>query len=155
VHRDFKPGNAMLARRGNLRQAVVMDLGLAMRPEESLRGHSRLTLAGGIVGTPSYMAPEQFDGRNVSAATDIYALGLVLYEMTTGKRPFEASTPLAAAVRRAKRPPTVSSLQPGVPRRLDGIIERCLEFEPADRFHTAAAVAKALKGGRGRRATPP
>ncbi len=154
VHRDFKPANAMLTRRGGMTQAVVMDLGLALRPEESAHGQSRLTLAGSIVGTPLYMAPEQFEGGKVSAATDIYALGLVLYEMTTGKRPFEGSTPLAAAVRRAKRPPTVSSIQPGAPRRLDWIIEKCLQFEPADRFHNAAAVAKALKGSRIRRSTP-
>jgi len=147
VHRDFKPGNAMLARRGNVTQAVVMDLGLALRPDESLHGHPKLTLAGHIVGTPGYMAPEQFEGATVSAATDIYALGLVLYEMTTGRPPFEASTPLAAAVMRAKRPPAASSIQPGLPRRLDRVIEKCLEFEPAGRFRSAAAVAKALRGG--------
>lgn len=118
MHRDFKPGNAMLARRGNVTQAVVMDLGLALRPEESLQDRPKLTLPGGIVGTPGYMAPEQFEGAKVSLATDIYALGLVLYEMTTGRHPFEASTPLAAAVRRAKRPPTPSSIRPGLPRRL-------------------------------------
>jgi len=146
VHRDFKPGNAMLARRGNATQAVVMDLGLALRPEESLQGRTELTLPGSIVGTPVYMAPEQFEGAKVSAATDIYALGLVLYEMTTGRRPFAAPTPLAAAVRRAKRPPAVSSIQPGLPRRLDWVIEKCLEFEPAARFHSAAAVAQALRG---------
>jgi Tfp pilus assembly protein PilF len=146
VHRDFKPGNAMLARRGNVTQAVVMDLGLALRPEESQRGQPKLTVTGGIVGTPGYMAPEQFEGANVSAATDIYALGLVLYEMTTGRRPFEASTPMAAAVRRAKRPPRISSIQPGLPRRLDRVVEKCLEFEPADRFGSVGAVAKALRG---------
>jgi eukaryotic-like serine/threonine-protein kinase len=149
VHRDFKPANAMLARRGNVTQAVVMDLGLAQRPKESLRGRSKLTLTGGTVGTPGYMAPEQFEGARISAATDIYALGLVLYEMTTGKRPFEASTPLAAAVKRGKRLPTVSSIRPGLPRRLDRVIEKCLEFEPADRFRSAGAVATALSGVRG------
>jgi len=146
VHRDFKPANAMLARRGDTRQAVVMDLGLAMRPEESLPGGAKLTLPGGIVGTPGYMAPEQFEGGKVSAATDVYALGLVLYEMTTGRRPFDASTPLAAAVQRAKRLPSASSIRPGLPRRLDRIIERCLEVEPGDRFGSAEEVASALRG---------
>jgi tetratricopeptide (TPR) repeat protein len=145
VHRDFKPGNAMLAKRGNVTQAVVMDLGLALRPEDS-HARPKLTLTGGIVGTPGYMAPEQFEGAKVSAATDVYSLGLVLYEMTTGKRPFEASTPLAAAVKRGKRPPAISSIRPGLPRRLDWIVDKCLEFEPADRFGSAEEVAKALKG---------
>jgi tetratricopeptide (TPR) repeat protein len=146
VHRDFKPANTMLARRGKLTQAVVMDLGLALRPDESATGHGKLTMTGGIVGTPGYMAPEQFEGSQVSPATDIYALGLVMYEMTTGRRPFEASTPLAAAVRRARRPPPVSSIRPGLPRRLDLVIAKCLEFDPADRFASADAVAKALRG---------
>jgi Tfp pilus assembly protein PilF len=146
VHRDFKPGNAMLARRGNVTKGVVMDLGLALRPEDSQHGRPKLTLTGGIVGTPGYMAPEQFEGTTVSAATDVYALGLVLYEMLTGKRPFEALTPLAAAVKRGKRPAAISSLRPGLPRRLDWIVEKCLEFEPADRFGSAEEVAKALRG---------
>src|SRR5579863_2572183 len=145
VHRDFKPGNAMLAKRGSVTQAVVMDFGLALRPEESLDGGQKLTETSSIVGTPGYMAPEQFEGGKVSPATDIYALGLVLYEMATGKRPFEASTPLAAAVRRAKRPPTASSIQPGLPSRVDRVIEKCLEYEAADRFQTAGEVADALR----------
>jgi serine/threonine protein kinase/tetratricopeptide (TPR) repeat protein len=145
VHRDLKPGNVMLAKRGLVSQAVLMDLGLALRPEESLDSQSKLTVPGGIIGTPGYMAPEQFEGAKVSAATDIYALGLVLYEMTTGKQPFGASTPLAAAVRRGKRPPAVSSVQAGLPRHLDGLIERCLEFEAGDRFGSADEVALALK----------
>jgi tetratricopeptide (TPR) repeat protein len=145
VHRDFKPGNAMLARRGNVTQAVVMDFGLALRPEESLHGRQRLTLTGGVVGTPDYMAPEQFEGGKVSPATDVYALGLVLYEMATGKRPFEASTPLGAAVKRAKRPVAASSVQPGVPGRVDRVIEKCLEYEAAQRFQSTAEVANALR----------
>ena len=147
VHRDFKPANVMLTRRGAVTQAVVMDFGLALRPEESLHGRQKLTVTGGIVGTPGYMAPEQFEGGKVSPATDVYALGLVLYEMVTGKRPFEASTPLGAAVKRAKRPVAASSLQPGLPSRVDRVIEKCLEYEPADRYQTAGEVAKALQGG--------
>jgi tetratricopeptide (TPR) repeat protein len=152
VHRDFKPANVMLTRRGDVTQGVVMDFGLALRPEESLHGRPKLTMTGGIVGTPGYMAPEQFEGGKVSPATDVYALGLVLYEMVTGKRPFEASTPLGAAVKRAKRPMAASSLQPGVPSRVDRVIEKCLEYEPSDRYQTAGEVAKALRGEGGRRA---
>jgi tetratricopeptide (TPR) repeat protein len=141
VHRDFKPGNVMLARRGNVTQAVVTDFGLALRPEES----PHLTRTGGIVGAPAYMPPEQFQGRKVSPATDVYALGLVLYEMATGKRPFEQETPLDAADRRAEPFPPASSVRPGVPGRVDRVIEKCLEYEPADRFQTAAEVARALQ----------
>lgn len=145
VHRDFKPGNAMLAKRGETIRGVVMDLGLIQREQDARTDAQRLTLSGGIVGTPMYMAPEQFEGSKVSPATDVYALGVVLYEMTTGQRPFDAASPLAAAVRRAKRLPTVSSLRPDLPRRLDGIIEKCLQFAPADRFKSAGAVEKALR----------
>ena len=145
VHRDFKPGNAMLARRGKVKHAVVMDFGLAMRPEESLTGGSKLTVTNGIVGTPGYMAPEQFAGETVSAATDIYALGLVLYEMTTGKQAFEASKPLAAVVSRAKPPRPVSSVKPGLPRRLDQVVGKCLALDPADRFQSAEELGNALK----------
>jgi tetratricopeptide (TPR) repeat protein len=157
VHRDFKPANAMLAKRGNVTQAVVMDLGLAWRPEESSQGSPKLTATGAVMGTPGYMAPEQFEGIGVSGATDIYALGLVLYEMTTGRRPYEGATPIAAAVKRAKRPPKVSLLRPEMPPQLDRVIEKCLEFEPRDRFGSAAEVAKALKGetAAGNRWRPP
>lgn len=146
VHRDLKPANTMLAQRGSMTQAVVMDLGLALRPEEARKDGSRLTHAGRIVGTPQYMAPEQLRGAKVSFATDIYALGLVLYEMTTGQRPFGAAPTFETSEMRRKRPPPVSSIQPGLPPRLDRVIEKCLEFEPRDRFESADAVAKALKG---------
>jgi tetratricopeptide (TPR) repeat protein len=135
VHRDFKPGNAMLAKRKKATQAVVMDFGLALQPEES----PKLTRTGGFVGTIPYMAPEQFGGK-VSPATDIYALGAVLYEMATGKQAFDTETPPAER----RRPPAASSTQPGVPRCVDRVIHKCLEPEPASRFQTAADVAKAL-----------
>jgi tetratricopeptide (TPR) repeat protein len=149
IHRDLKSRNVMLTTHNGAPRAVVMDLGLARRPEldDGLRKHpAPLTLAGTIMGTPDYMAPEQFEGGPVTPATDIYAFGVVLYEMVTGKLPFEASTPMAAAVRRAKRPPTITSVQPASPHRLDLIVEKCLEFEPTDRFGSVAEVAKALRG---------
>jgi tetratricopeptide (TPR) repeat protein len=139
VHRDFKPGNVMLTRRGNVTQVVVMDFGLALQPDES----QGLTRTGGFVGTPPYMAPEQFPGGGgVSAATDVYALGAVLYEMVTGNQAFDGSTP--AAMR--QKPPAASTIQAGLPRHVDRVIERCLEPKPADRYQTAAEVAKALQG---------
>jgi tetratricopeptide (TPR) repeat protein/tRNA A-37 threonylcarbamoyl transferase component Bud32 len=148
VHRDFKSRNVMLTQRNGAPRAVVMDLGLARAPEledGTPMDRTPLTLAGTIMGTPAYMAPEQFEGGTVSAATDLYAFGVVLYEMVTGRLPFEATTPIAAAVRRAKRPPSASSVQPNLPRRWDTVIETCLEFEPAKRFPSVADLAAALQ----------
>ncbi len=152
IHRDFKSRNIMLTMRNGAIRAVVMDLGLAHRPylDETLtKGRSPITLAGTVMGTPDYMAPEQFEGAAVTPATDIYAFGVVLYEMVTGRLPFEAPTPMAAAVRRAKSPPPASSIQPGVPHRWDRVIEKCLQFEPAQRYQSAADLAAALRRSSG------
>jgi serine/threonine protein kinase/tetratricopeptide (TPR) repeat protein len=140
VHRDFKPGNVMLTRRGDVFQIRVMDFGLALQPEDS----PKLTRTGGFVGTPPYMAPEQFPrgGKVVTPATDVYALGAVLYEMVTGNQAFDGETPAEMRL----RPPAASSIQPGVPRHVDLVIEKCLEPKPADRYQTAAEVAMALQG---------
>jgi serine/threonine protein kinase len=153
IHRDFKSPNVMLAthqgaHRGTPR-AVVMDLGLARQDdaEKPDKERNAMTLRGAVMGTPNYMAPEQIEGGAVTPATDIYAFGVVLFEMVTGKLPFDASTPMANAVRRAKRLPPVSSIQPGVPAFLDGVIERCLQYEPEQRFQSAEELAKALTGG--------
>jgi serine/threonine protein kinase len=148
IHRDFKSRNVMLTKRNGAVKPVVMDLGLAHRPEldQTLtNGREPLTLLGTVMGTPDYMAPEQFEGARVSPATDIYALGVVLYEMVTGKVPFEASTPMAAAVRRAKRPDSASSIRPGTPHYCDAVIEKCLQYESTQRFQSADAVAAALR----------
>lgn len=148
IHRDFKSRNVMVTMRHGVTRAVVMDLGLAHRPEldETLpQSRTPITVVGTVMGTPDYMAPEQFEGGRVSTATDIYAFGVVLYEMVTGKLPFEASTPIAAAVRRAKRPQPASSIQPGVPHRWDTVIEKCLQYEASQRFQTASQLAAALR----------
>jgi serine/threonine protein kinase/tetratricopeptide (TPR) repeat protein len=149
LHRDFKSGNVMLVPRNGETQAIVMDMGLAREAEAEGNGEAGLTMTGAVMGTPQYMAPEQFRGQTVGPATDIYALGVVLYEMVTGRRPFHASTPLAAAVMRGKRPSKASSIRPGLPPRWDEVINRCLEFEPETRWASARQVAEALAGGRG------
>lgn len=146
VHRDLKTRNIMLVEKNGATRVVLMDFGLALEfsPASGSPGHSQ-TDAAVVVGTPDSMAPEQFEGRSVSAAADIYALGVVIYEMVTGKRPFAASTPIAAAALRGRKPPPASSLRPGVPGGWDGVIDRCLEYEPADRYSSAAQVIAALR----------
>jgi len=155
IHRDLKSGNIMLCKHDGSTRTVVMDFGLAHDLSiDSSSGDTTATVvplhtvAGVILGTPAYMAPEQFEpGRPVSPATDIYALGIILYELVTGIHPYSANTPIGAAIRRAQHRKPASSIQRDVPRHLDHIIERCLEFEPEKRFQSAAEAAKALRAG--------
>ncbi|HEY6448178.1 MAG TPA: protein kinase [Acidobacteriaceae bacterium] len=150
VHRDLKSPNVMLCTRDGAQRAIVMDFGLAFdgartpsAPDETTISMAA-TAAGVIMGTPDYMSPERFEGSPVTAASDIYSLGVVLYQMLTRLLPYKADTPMAAAVRRAKRPPPVSSVQHMIPRHWDRVIARCLEYEPQDRFASADQVARAL-----------
>src|ERR1700728_4194670 len=131
IHRDFKSRNVMLVPRNGIIQAVVMDLGLAREAVLARDVVASITMPGIVMGTPEYMAPEQFEGRPVTPATDIYALGVVLYECVTGTHPFQAATPIAAAIRRAKRSPAASSVHPDLPHHWDDVIGRCLAYETA------------------------
>jgi tetratricopeptide (TPR) repeat protein len=147
IHRDLKSRNIMLAERKGGTEAVLMDFGLAREAHTGsaeVTDGSDATMAGAVVGTPQYMAPEQFQGGKVTPAADIYALGVVLYEMVTGKLPFGGSTPLAAAVERAKPVAAVSSIRPDMPHRWDNTIARCLRYRPEERFQSATEVAGAL-----------
>ncbi|MGH9492248.1 MAG: protein kinase domain-containing protein [Terriglobales bacterium] len=150
VHRDFKTGNVILVpskdEAGGTR-AVVTDFGLAHGGASSESLTASAPASGGFAGTPAYMAPEQVEGREVTAATDLYALGLVMYEMVTGARPFEAETPLASAVRRLKEPPrSPRAYIPGLDPRWEAAILCCLQRNPADRFASADDVLRALGG---------
>ena len=154
IHRDLKSGNIMVCKQNGSMRTVLMDFGLAHDftayppSQDTTASHLPFqTVAGAVMGTPAYMAPEQFEGGPVSPATDIYALGIILYELVTGIQPYSANTPIAAAIRRAKQPKPASSVTHAVPRHWDRIIERCLEFEPEKRFQSAAEVAKALRTG--------
>ncbi len=152
VHRDLKPGNVLLAPvasgagaagadTGGVR-AVVTDFGLARSQAED----ASLTLtAAAVLGTPAYIAPEQVAGGEITPAVDIYAFGIVLYEMVTGKLPFTADTALGIAVKRLTESPIPPRTHlPGIDPRWESAILRCLERDPARRFQTALEVADAL-----------
>jgi serine/threonine-protein kinase len=138
LHRDLKPANVMLDGRGRVR---ITDFGLAVAAEDA---HEE----GVVSGTPAYMAPEQLAGERASVRSDIYALGLVLYELHTGKRAFEAAT--IAELRRQKEHGTLraaSELTRDVDPVVDRVIQRCLETDPRLRPASALQVAAALPGG--------
>jgi len=146
IHRDFKSANVMLvpAGQGEPARAVVTDFGLA-RHSDTGEGSTVSALTGGIVGTPAYMAPEQVTGGTITRATDVYALGVVIYEMVTGKLPFEGETPLATAVKRIQDPPTPPRAHaPELDPVWESVILRCLEREPAARYASAAEAVNAL-----------
>ena len=139
VHRDLKPDNVLVSTTGQ--SVKLADLGLAL-PGQS----ARISRAGLVLGTPSYMAPEQALGQEVDARTDLYALGVLLYELTTGRVPFKGDDPLSVVsqhVHAPAVPPRV--LRSDVPRALEVLILRLLEKNPAARFQTAAEVAAALR----------
>jgi len=145
VHRDLKPGNVMLVEgRGSLR-AVVTDFGLA-RLESGSEDQQGLALtAAGVVGTPAYLAPEQVEGKEITPAVDIYAFGIVLYEMLTGTVPFIGDTALSTAVKRLQQTPASPRLHvPGLDQRWETAILRCLAREPAARYSTAPAAIEAI-----------
>jgi serine/threonine protein kinase len=147
VHRDFKSQNVMLVDGGS--RAVITDFGLA-RAADPAEGAAS-SGSGGLVGSPAYMAPEQVAGQAVGAAADLYALGVVLYEMVTGRWPFVGETPMLTAIKRlseAPVPPT--ALVPDLDLAFSATILRCLERSPEARPASALAVAAALHGAAAR-----
>jgi serine/threonine protein kinase len=142
VHRDLKPGNIMLVPGSSgPPRAVITDFGLAVSDEQT-----RLTRSDELVGTPDYMAPEQSDSDTLTPAADIYALGLVTYEMLTGRRPFASGpTPLATVLlRKEARPPRLRDLVPAIDPAWETTVLRCLAPRPADRFARALDVVVSL-----------
>ncbi|HWE25004.1 MAG TPA: protein kinase, partial [Myxococcales bacterium] len=148
VHRDFKSDNVMLVPPGatGAARVVVTDFGLARGGQPS----GFTTTSGGLQGTPAYMAPEQVEGGEIGPATDVYALGLVMYEMITGALPFEGGTAMEVALRRLTvRPPSPRRLVPDLDAAWERTILRCLEREPRKRYASVRGVSAALRGGGG------
>jgi serine/threonine protein kinase len=144
VHRDFKSPNVLLVPNASGMRVVVSDFGLAA-PTLGVETDESSSVARGLVGSPAYMAPEQVEGRKADARADIYALGIVLYEMMTGVWPFVSDTPMRTAMLRLQQaPPSPLLLRPSLPSSWATTILRCMARDPADRFADARDVAAAL-----------
>ena len=144
VHRDLKPANVILTEGGT--KAVVTDFGLAYTLTQATE--STVT----VVGTPAYMAPEQFEGKPITAAADIYAFGVLLYEMVVGRRPFAGDTPIALALEKFRtEPPRAGDAVPSLPPVWSAVIRRCLDPQPERRFGDVLDALHRLQESVGRR----
>jgi beta-lactam-binding protein with PASTA domain/tRNA A-37 threonylcarbamoyl transferase component Bud32 len=140
VHRDIKPQNVMLDRDGTVK---VMDFGIARA------GDSGMTEAGSILGTAQYLAPEQAKGQQVDERSDLYSVGVVLYEMLTGTVPFRGDSAVTVALKHVNEvPPEPAELVPGMPYALNQIVLKAMAKDPADRYQSAAGFARDLRAAR-------
>ncbi|MDG4861280.1 protein kinase [Streptomyces sp. T-3] len=148
VHRDIKPGNVMMTKRNVVK---VMDFGIARAMQS---GVTSMTQTGMVVGTPQYLSPEQALGRGVDARSDLYSVGIMLFQLVTGRLPFEADSPLAIAYAHVQEEPVApSSINRALPPAVDALVARALKKNPNERFPTAEAmrdeclrVAQSLQG---------
>lgn len=137
VHRDLKPGNILFDEYNN---AYISDFGIAKFANSSVN----LT-SSGIIGTPTYMSPEQAQGDEVDGRSDIYSLGVILFEMLSGKTPFEATTPLVMAMKHATEPaPNILDVNPSLPHGVKSVLEKVLSKKPEQRYDTAIEFANAF-----------
>lgn len=135
VHRDIKPGNVMTTRRGVVK---VMDFGIARAMQS---GVTSMTQTGMVVGTPQYLSPEQALGRGVDARSDLYSVGIMLFQLVTGRLPFDADSPLAIAYAHVQEEPVApSSVNRALPPAVDALVARALRKNPNERFPSAEAM---------------
>ncbi|MFJ5547189.1 protein kinase [Streptomyces sp. NPDC093225] len=135
VHRDIKPGNVMITKRGVVK---VMDFGIARAMQS---GVTSMTQTGMVVGTPQYLSPEQALGRGVDARSDLYSVGIMLFQLLTGRLPFDADSPLAIAYAHVQEEPVApSAVNRSVTPAMDALVARALKKNPNERFPTAAAM---------------
>lgn len=138
IHRDVKPANILLTRRG---QAVLTDFGIAQ-----IIGGTRYTVSGALMGTLNYMSPEQGLEGQCDARSDIYSLGIVLYEMLTGAPPYDAETPLAILMKHVNDPlPVPRKIDPDIPKPFERVVLRALAKRPQQRYQSAEEMAEALQ----------
>jgi serine/threonine-protein kinase len=138
VHRDIKPSNILFDRRGN---PYISDFGIA-KLSQAQAGN---VTGSAIIGTPAYMAPEQAQGTEVDGRADIYALGIILFEMLTGKQPYEADTPMAVAIKHITDPvPHIRQTNPKLPEGMESIIQKAMAKKREERFSTAVEMTTAL-----------
>lgn len=138
IHRDLKPSNILFDSRGT---PYISDFGIAKMSQ----GTGTMT-GSGIIGTPAYMAPEQATGDHVDGRADVYALGIILFEMLTGKQPYEADTPMAIAIKHVTDPvPRILTVNPNLPADMDLIIQKAMAKSREDRFGTAVEMVQTLK----------
>src|SRR5438132_11640621 len=138
IHRDIKPGNVLMTDDG---RAVLADFGLAWLLEGA-----HLTLTGGVIGTPEYMSPEQAAGNPIDHRSDVYALGVVLYEMLVGDRPFVAETPIGVLLMHLQdQAPSVLVARPDLPAAVGDVLDKALVKDPNERFSSAGELAGAFR----------
>jgi formylglycine-generating enzyme required for sulfatase activity/tRNA A-37 threonylcarbamoyl transferase component Bud32 len=138
IHRDLKPANVMLNQHG---EPILMDFGVA-----KMLGETQHTMTGAVIGTALYMSPEQAQGAAVDSRTDIYSLGVVLFEMITGRPPFEGDSAVAIMMKHVTEPvPDICEIDKNVPDGLVTVVQKALAKDPAQRFQTAAQMGAALR----------
>ena len=147
IHRDLKPGNILFHADGRV---LLADFGLAKVlkdvQEHDSNGQSALTSAGTIIGTPEYLSPEQGMGKEVDPRTDVYSLGIVLFQMLSGRVPFIGASPVAIAIKHTlEEPPSLSQINTSIPQSVEAVIMKAIAKKPEQRYNSAGELAQALQ----------